>query len=434
MIVHVLIAFVYIAAGAAVAVLLDRSVAADPDLAAWLAGGGVMVVAGLGHLIALHIGHRSQIAGRLRALETRQHETLGQIESARRRMAEFLADLEPLRSRSVARLDELRELRSLVGQLSRKLESPALPAPVRSASISHLPVGAARHAVAGAAGGAATAVAVARAPMVGVPPAAPDPVVDLPPAKTFPNATEEEIQTVERIREAVQRRRVDMFVQPVVRLPQRHQAFYEAYSRLRARDGTHILPETYLPIAEQAGLITAIDNILLFRCVEQIRRDLRRDVSARYFCNLSWRTLADETFFPQFAAYLEANRRLAAHLILELSQSELSELEDAVARRLGRLTAAGFSLAMDEVTELDLDVPVLAARHFSYVKIEAAALLPEIGGEPAIDVEALQERLHAAGITLIVEKIEGEDMLLDLLDYNVDYGQGYLFGEPRKSR
>ena len=46
----------------------------------------------------------------------------------------------------------------------------------------------------------------------------------------------------------------------------------------------------------------------------------------------------------------------------------------------------------------------------------------------------MKRRLDRAGIDLIVEKIETEQMLLELLDYNIDFGQGYLFGEPRKSQ
>ena len=41
-----------------------------------------------------------------------------------------------------------------------------------------------------------------------------------------------------------------------------------------------------------------------------------------------------------------------------------------------------------------------------------------------------KKQLDAAGIDLIVEKIEKEGTLRELLDYNIDFGQGYLFGKP----
>ena len=64
-------------------------------------------------------------------------------------------------------------------------------------------------------------------------------------------------------------------------------------------------------------------------------------------------------------------------------------------------------------------------------------MLPEADqneGQSADRIQALKRRLDGAGIDLIVEKIETEQMLVELLDYNIDFGQGYLFGEPRLSQ
>ncbi|HCX66812.1 MAG TPA: diguanylate phosphodiesterase, partial [Rhodobiaceae bacterium] len=46
----------------------------------------------------------------------------------------------------------------------------------------------------------------------------------------------------------------------------------------------------------------------------------------------------------------------------------------------------------------------------------------------------LKELLKRNGIQLIVDKIENEREVVDVLDYDVEFGQGYLFGEPRPVR
>ena len=77
------------------------------------------------------------------------------------------------------------------------------------------------------------------------------------------------------------------------------------------------------------------------------------------------------------------------------------------------------------------------------VKIDAGTLLAqrpddltdeaeEEDGEGVVD--ALKQRLNDNDIDLIVEKLEAEKDLIELLDYDIDFGQGYLFGEPRISR
>ena len=50
------------------------------------------------------------------------------------------------------------------------------------------------------------------------------------------------------------------------------------------------------------------------------------------------------------------------------------------------------------------------------------------------DITDLKEALNRNGIDLIAEKVEVEPVVVGLLEYEVDYGQGWLFGEPKRSR
>ncbi len=86
------------------------------------------------------------------------------------------------------------------------------------------------------------------------------------------------------------------------------------------------------------------------------------------------------------------------------------------------------------ISDLVSDYDALAGRHFKFVKIDARTLIEEFDAPNSrldIDVVDLKRTLERHGIDLIVEKIESEPMLLDVLDLHVDFGQGYLFGEPR---
>ena len=80
------------------------------------------------------------------------------------------------------------------------------------------------------------------------------------------------------------------------------------------------------------------------------------------------------------------------------------------------------------MNSLNLDYGALAEQHFKYIKIDAATMLREVP-QPTIDIDLqdFKKALERQGIDLIVEKIETEEVLRD----NLDYGQGYLFGEPR---
>ena len=240
--------------------------------------------------------------------------------------------------------------------------------------------------------------------------------------------TDEEVLDITH--EALKRDRVDLFLQPIVSLPQRKPRFYECFSRIRAEDGSMILPEQYIEVARRDGSLSAIDNMLLFRCIQLVRKAQRRRHNLGFFCNISVHTLNDRAFFREFIEFMADNRELASQLTFEFAQEDIVNLWDSVSHDLLALARLGFYFSMDRVQRLDFDPQELAKRHFKFVKVDAHKILQE----PAIAVRALKHDMDRFGIDMIVEKIETDATLVELLDHNIDFGQGYLFGEPRLSK
>jgi cyclic-di-GMP phosphodiesterase, flagellum assembly factor TipF len=238
------------------------------------------------------------------------------------------------------------------------------------------------------------------------------------------------------IQEGLRQDRVDLVLQPIVSLPQRKRKYFEAFTRIRADDESIILPEQYIAIAEREGLITAIDNMLLFRCVQLLRKTQGPNKNVGFFCNISPYTLADVGFFREFVEFMSDHAELASNLIFEFSQATIANQDQQIMRQLARLAAMGFRFSLDQVTTLNLDFTSLSEQHFKFIKIEAEALLAEFNSPTStkdIDLQDLKRAFERHGIDLIVEKIETEPTLLEVLDFQVDYGQGYLFGAPSKS-
>jgi cyclic-di-GMP phosphodiesterase TipF (flagellum assembly factor) len=248
---------------------------------------------------------------------------------------------------------------------------------------------------------------------------------------------------LETVREALAENRVDLYLQPVVTLPQRRTVFYESFSRLRDETGRVMMPAEYLAVAEPEGLVTAIDNLLLFRCVQIVRRLAKQDRKVAIFCNISTLSLADETFFPHFLELLAANRDLAGALIFELGQAAFDSRGAVEARNMGKLAELGFRFSLDKVTDFDLDLQDLARSDVKFLKIAAQPLLDElveIEGRlvlktlPDLAAEDFAALTRRYGVELIAEKVETERQVVDILDLDMGYGQGHLFGEPRPIR
>ena len=224
-------------------------------------------------------------------------------------------------------------------------------------------------------------------------------------------------------------------MQPIVSLPTRRVEYYEAYSRIQDHAGNFIGPQQYLELAERAGLVGAIDNNLLFRCIQLLRRVRRHNRDYGFFCNVSPHTLRDEAFFGQFIEFLSENLELVDDLIFEFSQNDVETHYNEFAENLERLAKLGFNFSIDRVERLDLNFVEIAKRSFHYVKVDAANLNSLARTESGLEqLRYLQEDLVDSRVTMIVEKIETEPQLVELLDHNIRFGQGYLFGEPRESK
>ncbi len=257
------------------------------------------------------------------------------------------------------------------------------------------------------------------------------------------NVPDQRSAILDTVKEALADNRVDLYLQPVVSLPQRRTVFYESFSRLRDDSGRVMMPAEYLAVAEPEGLMSAIDNLLLFRCVQIVRRLAKNDRKVGIFCNIALGSLADEVFFPQFLEFLSQNKDLHGALIFELGQQAFRQRGSVEARNMARLTDLGFQFSLDKVTDLDLDFNDLQRSEVKFIKVAADVLLEQlfdVDGRPAMkamrDINAADfaDLNRRYGVELIAEKVESEKQVIDILELNIGYGQGHLFGQPRAIR
>lgn len=244
------------------------------------------------------------------------------------------------------------------------------------------------------------------------------------------------------VRAALDANRIDLYLQPVVSLPQRRTYFYEGFSRLRDEKGEVLAPAAFLQAAEDANLITDLDNLMLFRCVQIIRRLTKSDRRIGIFCNVSLRSIADEEFFPAFLDFLRRNSDLAGSLIFEMTQAAFEGRSATAARNMARLADYGFRFSIDQVSNLSMDLAELQRAGVRFAKVEGRRLVdaahgaePIAGREPgAIASEDIAGLFARYGVDLVAEKIETESTVVEVLDLDVGYAQGHLFGAPRPVR
>ncbi|WP_315736597.1 MULTISPECIES: EAL domain-containing protein [unclassified Bradyrhizobium] len=260
----------------------------------------------------------------------------------------------------------------------------------------------------------------------------------LPPKPQAPAVTavpRSQPQILAAVKGAIEDNRLDIYLQPLVTLPQRKVRFYEAVTRLRDERDQVVAAEDFISIAEAAGLVGRIDHMVLLRCVQVLRRLMVRNKDVGIFCNISSATLSSPANFSQCLDFLEANRALAPSFVLEFKQSTFRSLGPTETEHLAALAQRGYRFSIDHVTDLRFEPRELADRGVRFIKVPAVLLLdPKQSSASDIHPTDLSDLLGRFGIDLIAERIEGENSVVDLLDYDVRFGQGFLFAPPRPLR
>jgi len=278
----------------------------------------------------------------------------------------------------------------------------------------------------------------AAAPVAFAPPP-PAPPVAAPAPRTVtaevPAAARSQTQLVAAIKNAVEDNRLDIYLQPMVTLPQRKVRYYEAVTRLRDDDDQVLVADDFIGAAEAGGLIGRIDHMVMLRCIQVLRRLMVRNKEVGVFCNMSAATLGSPPNFSQCLDFLEANRALAPSFVLEFKQATFRNLGPTESEHLAALSQRGFRFSIDHVSDLRIEPRELADRGVRFIKVPAALLLdPRQSSTSDIHPSDLSDLLGRYGIDLIAERIEGERAVVDLLDYDVRFGQGFLFAPPRPLR
>lgn len=252
------------------------------------------------------------------------------------------------------------------------------------------------------------------------------------------NASHEEQKRLEtreeEIVQALKEDSIELYLQPIVALPQRRPKLYEVLARLKIGDD-RLVPAEFMPVLERRNLVTALDKQVLARGAAIARHLSSRGSDALIMCNMNPSSLAQPDFGRSLLRLVEAYPELAQRIVLEASQRIWRKPGLEVAQLLTALKAKGVSFSLDKAHDWRFDPITLADRGVKFIKLPTELLLnAETRKNQDIDLSDFSSLLARAGIQLIAEKVETEVQVVELLDLNVPLAQGYLFSPPRAVR
>lgn len=194
-----------------------------------------------------------------------------------------------------------------------------------------------------------------------------------------------------------------------------------------------IPPREFIPIAEESGLISDIGNWVFNKAAKQTSEWLSSlSPDFQISINMSPAQFRGErTNHEHWLAYLDAIDLNAKHIVIEITEGLLMDMNSQVMAQLNSFDAAGIEISIDDFGTGYSSLSYLKKFHIDYLKIDQSFvhdLAPD--SDNMALCEAIIVLAHKLGLKVIAEGIETQVQRDLLVSVNCDYGQGYLFSKP----
>ena len=203
---------------------------------------------------------------------------------------------------------------------------------------------------------------------------------------------------------------------------------YEALVRWKHPRSGLLAPASFLALAEDAGLLEAIDRWVLDEACRQARS---WSPALAVSVNVSPGRLRAGDLRQHIAHILGQTELDPGRLTLELSERTLFDDEPDAFGMLSEIATAGVGVALDDFGAGYASLGHLRRLPLTQLKIDRSlvATLGQNGDSPI--VAAVTSFAHALGLSVTAEGIEHPAQLERLVDLGCDLGQGFLFGQPQ---
>lgn len=239
-----------------------------------------------------------------------------------------------------------------------------------------------------------------------------------------------ELYIQSRLSNAIDQRQIQAWFQPLMDSETHQVVGLEALARWHDPEMGWISPTTFIPMAENQGLIAELGDLVLAHTLTMGRRLLDAGHDLMLSVNISKRQL----YMPDCAERLLRDTRIAGiepgRVMLEITESVAMSEVDFAMDRLRSLHEAGFKLAVDDFGVGYSSLSQLHEMPVDELKIDISFTRRVLEPQGARLIQAIVALAHALHISTVAEGVEDAETAKTLVDLGVHRLQGYHFGKP----
>jgi diguanylate cyclase (GGDEF)-like protein/PAS domain S-box-containing protein len=233
------------------------------------------------------------------------------------------------------------------------------------------------------------------------------------------------------LQEALEKRTIEFYYQPIVRILDRKVTKAEVLSRWFDEHLGQVSPARFIPLAENSNLIGQLGAQVLEDVLETIREVQKMGREVQISLNVSPVEFMSENFSEDkaqsFAKFSEVEK---ASIVFELTEGIFLNKKELIEERITEFHDQGIKFAIDDFGTGYSSLAYLQQLDVDFIKIDKAFIDKIETAEGLALCKAIVDLSHALGLQLIAEGVETETQLHLLEQIGCEYAQGYFFSKP----
>ncbi|WOD40178.1 putative bifunctional diguanylate cyclase/phosphodiesterase [Nodosilinea sp. E11] len=242
------------------------------------------------------------------------------------------------------------------------------------------------------------------------------------------------LQLEQELRHAIDRAELVLYYQPIFHLATQEIQGFEALVRWQHPERGLIAPDSFIPIAEETGLIVPLDRWVLAEATRQLAQWHQRyphRANLTVSVNFSVKDLLRTDLIDDLRHILAKTGLRGHHLNLEITESTLIEDIQAMVRLLRQLKTYGFTVTIDDFGTGYSSLSYLHQLPVDALKIDRSFVMDMEASRRNSDiVETIITLSNRLGLAAIAEGVETQAQLEHLAQLGCELGQGYWFAKP----
>jgi len=232
---------------------------------------------------------------------------------------------------------------------------------------------------------------------------------------------------VARLREAIATDQFVIHFQPLVPLHGAPDEMYETLLRLRGEDGGLVQPLTFLPIAEEHGLLGDIDRWVVGRSIRLIADRQRINRRTRLMVKITQASLQDDSLLAYIGEQLKIHGVDGRLLVLQIPESKVFTNLRAAQQFQAGVAEFGVRVGLEQFG-IGLN-PFQLLTHFdaSFIKIDRS-FMKDLASTPELQqrIREFASKAQELGKQTIAEHVQDAGSMSTLFSAGIDYAQGHF--------